>query len=179
MQFCSILAVRNTETLSSPAQPSYRATCCSSPRRCSASPEAPSPSSASTWVPERLSASANCTLHPAFMHRFYNVYVPAVPFCSAVFCPNFHPNPEYASLSVWGIQVFTLGVIPLSFQYVFVDALTAMSLTKLSLFLSLLRKSEYFAATCLLPLFLLQGCAFTRNPLQTHFASSLPVLPSS
>ena len=27
------------------------------------------------------------------MHRFYNVYVPAVPFCSAVFCPNFHPKP--------------------------------------------------------------------------------------
>ena len=100
-------------------------------------------------------------------------------FVPQYFVRIFTKNPEYASLSVWGIQVFTLGVIPLSFQYVFVDALTAMSLTKLSLFLSLLRKSEYFTATCLLPLFSLQGCAFTRNPSQTRFASSLPVLPFS
>ena len=64
-------------------------------------------------------------------------------FVPQYFVRIFTQNPEYASLSVWGIQVFTLGVIPLSFQYVFVDALTAMSLTKLSLFVSLLRKSEY------------------------------------
>lgn len=35
----------------------------------------------------------NCTLRPAFMHRFYDVYVPVVPFCSAVFCLDFHQKP--------------------------------------------------------------------------------------
>ena len=37
-------------------------------------------------------------------------------FVPQYFVRIFTQNPEYASLSVWGIQVFTLGVIPLSFQ---------------------------------------------------------------
>lgn len=97
-------------------------------------------------------------------------------FVPQYFVRIFTKNPEYASLSVWGIQVFTLGVIPLSFQYVFVDALTAMSLTKLSLFLSLLRKSEYFAATCLLPLFFAARMCFYVEPIADtlcFFSSSL------
>ena len=97
-------------------------------------------------------------------------------FVPQYFVRIFTQNPEYASLSVWGIQVFTLGVIPLSFQYVFVDALTAMSLTKLSLFLSLLRKSEYFAATCLLPFFFAARMCFYAEPIADtlcFFSSSL------
>lgn len=97
-------------------------------------------------------------------------------FVPQYFVRIFTQNPEYASLSVWGIQVFTLGVIPLSFQYVFVDALAAMSLTKLSLFLSLLRKSEYFAATCLLPLFFAARMCFYAEPIADtlcFFSSSL------
>lgn len=97
-------------------------------------------------------------------------------FVPQYFVRIFTQNPEYASLSIWGIQVFTLGVIPLSFQYVFVDALTAMSLTKLSLFLSLLRKSEYFAATCLLPLFFAARMCFYAEPIADtlcFFSSSL------
>ena len=97
-------------------------------------------------------------------------------FVPQYFVRIFTQNPEYASLSVWGIQVFTLGVIPLSFQYVFVDALTAMSLTKLSLFLSLLRKSEYFTATCLLPLFFAARMCFYAEPIADtlcFFSSSL------
>ena len=97
-------------------------------------------------------------------------------FVPQYFVRIFTKNPEYASLSVWGIQVFTLGVIPLSFQYVFVDALTAMSLTKLSLFLSLLRKTEYFAATCLLPLFFAAKMCFYAEPIADtlcFFSSSL------
>ena len=97
-------------------------------------------------------------------------------FVPQYFVRIFTQNPEYASLTVWGIQDFTLGVIPLSFQYVFVDALTAMSLTKLSLFLSLLRKSEYFAATCLLPLFFAARMCFYAEPIADtlcFFSSSL------
>lgn len=97
-------------------------------------------------------------------------------FVPQYFVRIFTKNPEYSALSVWGIRVFTLGVIPLSFQYVFVDALTAMSLTRLSLFLSLLRKSEYFAATCLLPLFFAAKMCFYAEPIADtlcFFSSSL------
>ena len=44
-------------------------------------------------IAETLAKRFDLPLRPAFMHRFYDVYVPAVPFCSAVFCPNFHPKP--------------------------------------------------------------------------------------
>ena len=45
----------------------------------------------------------------------------------------FTGNPEYAGLAVWGIEVFTMMIIPLSFQYVIVDGLTALGMTKISL----------------------------------------------
>lgn len=64
-------------------------------------------------------------------------------------CPYLYGYPEEnIELSVWGIRAFTLMIIPLSFQYTFVDSLTALGLTRLSLFLSLFRKATYFAATC-------------------------------
>ena len=58
----------------------------------------------------------------------------------------FTDNAEYRELSVWGIKVFTLMVVPLSLQYVFVDALTALGMTKLSLGMSVVRKVFYFSS---------------------------------
>ncbi len=46
--------------------------------------------------------------------------------------------------------MFTLMVVPLSLQYVFVDALTALGMTKLSLGMSVVRKVFYFSSTCFL-----------------------------
>ena len=42
----------------------------------------------------------------------------------------FTDEPEYAKLAVWGIRVFTLMIIPLSFQYVIVDGLTGVGYDK-------------------------------------------------
>lgn len=83
----------------------------------------------------------------------------------------FTNDAAYTALSVWGIQVSTLAIIPLSFQYVFVDALTALSLTRYSLSLSLFRKTTYFAATCLLPLFFAAKAAFYAEPVADLIAS--------
>lgn len=81
--------------------------------------------------------------------------------------------PEYQELSVWGIRVFTLMIIPLSLQYVFVDALTALSMTRISLGLSLLRKSLYLGSTCVLPLFFAARSAFYAEPLADVLAASV------
>ena len=81
-------------------------------------------------------------------------------FLPAAFAGIFTDNAEYIELSVWGIRAFTMMIIPLSFQYVFVDSLTALGMTSLSLFLSLFRKTTYFAATCLLPLAFTAASAF-------------------
>lgn len=88
----------------------------------------------------------------------------------------FTTDAECIELSVWGIQVFTLMIIPLSFQYVFVDALTALSLTKLSLSLSLFRKTNYFLATCLFPLLGAAKAAFYAEPWADGIAAILSCL---
>lgn len=85
----------------------------------------------------------------------------------------FTDDPEYTSLSIWGIKTFTLAVIPLSFQYVFVDSLTALSLTKISLFLSLFRKANYFLATCIIPFLFTAQAAFYAEPYADLVASAV------
>ena len=85
----------------------------------------------------------------------------------------FTDNPEYEELAVWGIQAFTLMIVPLSFQYVIVDGLTALGMTKTSLSLSLIRKSLYFGATCVLPAFFAAKTAFYAEPLADGTAAAL------
>lgn len=68
-------------------------------------------------------------------------------------------------LSVWGIQVFTLAVIPLSFQYVLVDGLTALGCCKVSLSLSLFRKLSFVAFTLLIPMFFAPRYTFFAEPM--------------
>lgn len=83
----------------------------------------------------------------------------------------FTGNEDYIQLSVWGIRIFTLAIIPLSFQYVFVDALTALSLTRHSLSLSLFRKITYLSATCIIPLLFTAQSAFYAEPFADMTAS--------
>ena len=92
-------------------------------------------------------------------------------FLPAAFAGIFTDNAEYIGLSVWGIQAFTMMIIPLSFQYTFVDCLTALGMTKLSLFLSLFRKTTYFAATCLLPFVFTAASAFYAEPIADGIAA--------
>ena len=86
-------------------------------------------------------------------------------FLPKVFVLLFTSNPEYIDFSIWGIRVFIMMVIPLSFQYVFVDALTALERTKTALTLSVLRKSLYIIGTVALPAFFQASTAFYAEPL--------------
>lgn len=76
----------------------------------------------------------------------------------------FTDNPAYIDLSIWGIRVFTLAIIPLSLQYTFVDALTALGITKVSVSLSLLRKTTFMAATLVYPWLFEAKMAFYAEP---------------
>ena len=105
----------------------------------------------------------------------------AVMFLISRFMPQyfvriFTGNPEYAELAVWGIKIFTLMIVPLSFQYVIVDGLTALGMTKISLSLSLIRKIIYFGATCILPLFFAARSAFYAEPVSDGMAACLSCL---
>lgn len=102
----------------------------------------------------------------------------AVMFLISRFMPQyfvriFTSDPEYAELAVWGIKIFTLMIVPLSFQYVIVDGLTALGMTKISLSLSLLRKGIYFGATCVLPIFFAARSAFYAEPISDGAAACM------
>lgn len=92
-------------------------------------------------------------------------------FLPIYFVRIFTKDPEYIALSVWGIRVFTAAIVPLSFQYTFVDSLTALGATHISLALSLFRKTTYFGATCILPLFFGARSAFYAQPLADSLAA--------
>ncbi|MEG2020884.1 MAG: MATE family efflux transporter, partial [Oscillospiraceae bacterium] len=51
----------------------------------------------------------------------------------------FTRNTEYVRLSVWGIRVFTLAIIPMAIQYAVVDGFTAMGYARVAVSLSLFR----------------------------------------
>lgn len=77
----------------------------------------------------------------------------------------FTDNPEHIRLSIWGIQTVTMAVIPLSFQYVFVDGLTALGRTKTALSLSMFRKSIYCLFTVIFPMLFLTKGTFYAEPV--------------
>lgn len=92
-------------------------------------------------------------------------------FLPQYFVRLFTSDPNYMDLSIWGIKVFTLSVIPLSFQYAFVDTFTALSATKVALCLSLARKALYLILTILLPILFVARSAFYAEPLSDFIAS--------
>ena len=77
----------------------------------------------------------------------------------------FTRDPAQIDLCVWGIRVFTMMIIPLSFQYVFVDGFTALGRSKTALFLSVFRKGDYMLFTMVLPIFFGARSAFYAQPL--------------
>lgn len=72
---------------------------------------------------------------------------------------------ELTQLAIWGIRVYTIGAIPLSFQYVLVDGLTALGRTKTALCLSLFRKIGYVILTLVFPAIMTAKAAFYAEPV--------------
>lgn len=83
----------------------------------------------------------------------------------------FTKDPLQLELCTWGIGVFTLMIIPLSFQYVFVDGFTALGRSKTALFLSLSRKGNYMLFTILLPILFGARSAFYAQPIADGIAA--------
>lgn len=81
------------------------------------------------------------------------------------FVKIFTTDATLTQLSVWGIKVFTIGIVPLAFQYALVDCLTALGRTKTALCLSLFRKSSFVIYTIVLPILFTARSAFYAEPL--------------
>lgn len=81
------------------------------------------------------------------------------------FVQIFTSDESLINLSTWGIKTFTIGIIPLSLQYVFVDGLTALGRTKTALTLSIFRKSSFIAFTLILPTIFAAKFVFYAEPI--------------
>lgn len=71
--------------------------------------------------------------------------------CSQFFVLIFTRNPEYVEMSVKAIRISTLMIVPLAFQYTFVDGFTGMGIAQVAISLSLFRKFLFFAFVVYLP----------------------------
>ena len=85
--------------------------------------------------------------------------------CSRFFVLIFTRNPEYIAVSVRAIRISTLMVIPLAFQYSFVDAFTGMGIAKLAISLSLFRNTLFFIVVMILPRFMGVDGIFYTEPV--------------
>lgn len=120
---------------------------------------------------DRIKAAEKCILK--LMCVFTTVMFLLSRLIPELFVRMFTSDGEYFTFSIWAIHTVTLMIIPLGFQYVFVDGLTAMAKTKTALCLSVFRKSLYAASTVVLPMFFSAQSAFYAEPLADIVGSVL------
>lgn len=92
------------------------------------------------------------------------------------FVSFFTKDAYLAEITIWGINTFTLAIIPLSFQYCFVDGLTALGKIKTALTLSMSRKTIYLISTVMIPIFFKARSTFYAQPIADIIASTLSTI---
>ena len=84
---------------------------------------------------------------------------------SRLFASLFTSDAEILALSARYMIIFECMIIPLSFQYVNVDMMTALGQIHISLPLSLTRKLTFFLSSLLLPIVFGASSAFFAEPI--------------
>lgn len=86
-------------------------------------------------------------------------------YFSPYFIGFFTDEKNLTEAAMWGIRASVWGIIPLSFQYCFVDGFTAVGRIKTAFSLSMLRKVIYTISTCILPMYFTAKAAFYAQPV--------------
>lgn len=81
-------------------------------------------------------------------------------YISTHFIGFFTDELELTKIAYWGIRASLWGIIPVSFQYCFVDAFTAVGRIKTAFGLSMFRKAIYVCSACVLPIYFGAKSAF-------------------
>lgn len=84
---------------------------------------------------------------------------------SQFFVQIFTRSPEYVAMSVRAIRISTLMIVPLAFQYTFVDGFTGMGIAKVAISLSLFRKILFFIVIMILPKYFGVEAVFYTEPI--------------
>lgn len=91
------------------------------------------------------------------------------------FIALFTDDAAIAAESFKAIKISTLAIIPLGVQYAIVDGFTGMSQVKLSLFLSLWRKTMYFIVVFVVPFVIAPNAIFLAEPICDVLAVAMTV----
>ena len=95
---------------------------------------------------------------------------------SELFARMFTNDEEMIKLSAHYMRIYASMVIPLSFQYVNVDSMTALGQIKLALPLSMCRKLSYIAFVFIFPIFFGARSVFLSEPLCTLLSATVSTI---
>ncbi len=97
-------------------------------------------------------------------------------FISPYFISFFTDEPNLSKIAYEGIKASLWGIVPLSFQYCFVDCFTAVGRIKTAFGLSMFRKSIYVCSVCVLPIFFGAESAFTAQSVGDFAGAAMCIL---
>lgn len=108
---------------------------------------------------------------------FTGVMLLATQFACAPFARIFTRDAALIDFSVRAIRVYTLMIVPMTFQYCLVDALTALGVARIAMTLSLNRKLAMLTLTLLMPAAGMGAfSAFWAEPIADLYASIVSTL---
>ena len=94
-------------------------------------------------------------------------------FFSASFVSMFTNDPTTTPIAIKAIRIFILGIIPMAIQYALVDGITALSNVKISLALSMTRKTIYIFSLIMLPILFAAESIFFAQPIADILATTI------
>jgi Na+-driven multidrug efflux pump len=93
-----------------------------------------------------------------------------------VFVHIFTRDQSYVDLTVSGIKIYTMGIIPLALQYVIVDGFTGLGAAKAAISLSMFRKTIFLLGAVLLPAWLGINYIFYTEPISDFISVMVSIL---
>ena len=97
-------------------------------------------------------------------------------FISPYFISFFTNEEELVKIAYEGIRASLWGIIPLSFQYCFVDCLTSVGRIKTAFGLSMFRKGTYVLSVCILPIFFGAKSAFFAQSVSDYMGATMCII---
>lgn len=94
-------------------------------------------------------------------------------FFSDSFVSMFTNDVTTTPIAIRAIRIFILGIIPMAIQYALVDGITALSNVKISLALSMTRKTIYIVSLLILPMIFMAESIFFAQPIADVLATMI------
>ena len=89
------------------------------------------------------------------------------------FVSMFTNDATTTPIAIRAIRIFILGIIPMAIQYALVDGITALSNVKISLALSMTRKTIYIVSLLILPMIFMAESIFFAQPIADVLATMI------